>query len=641
MGMFRHIRQTFFLVITLAAAMVSSCRSGEEELAFLRVSEKELFLPCNEGTSRLTVSCSGDFTVKSSVVWVRCEIISTRLTDNLVLYVEENPAVNARVGEIRISAKDCKDVTVTLTQEGCDPMGSPDCRLVSLKLDKVLNGLESDVEFKLDNLGRTFTAKYLKWIERSDPQMFVLTFETTGKSVSAGGKTVISGETRLSLAERVSLVITAESGTKSEYFIDLNCPQINTELPVLRLQPDSEINSTEIYVQTTATLYSPHTSNGWWSPENGKIEVRGRGNSTWGLPKKPYRIKFPEKFSPVGLNHASAKSWVLLANDMDKSLIRDALGWVMSSILFNPDENYHDPLVVKFTPCTQFVNVYMGNRYHGLYHLTDQLERAKDRVAVDKLEAADGADPAKIEGGYIVESSVHGEAAPVRFNSRVCGIQFDHKYPKDDDFDPAQYAYIEDHIAKAEEVLYGTGFKDAQNGWRRYFDERTLADYIIVKELCGDMDGYISTYIYKRRGSDKLFFGPIWDVDKGWGNEERTAGYTADKEHSLMIRAGFQMPGCNRKDWYNRFWEDESFRAFVNRRWTSKRTELVEAVKKTARDLPASMRKAVDANFTVWPFYYQSCWGAPLPAETYQLEIDRIIRLTDSRAAVLDAEFAK
>lgn len=639
--MFKHIRGAFFAVVLMAAAMVTSCRGGEEELSFLRVSETELYVTGDGGTCRLSVSCSGDFIVKSSVAWVRCEVIPTRVTDNLVLYVEENPAVNVRVGQIRISAKNCKDVTVTVSQQSCDPMGSPDCRLLSLKLDRSLNALESDVEFKLDNLGRNFTAKYLKWIERSDPEMFILTFETTGKSVKVGGKLAVSGETKVSLAEKLSVVVTAENGAANEYFIDFNCPQINTELPVLRLQPDSEINSTEVYVPTIATLYSPHTPDGWWTPENGKIEVRGRGNSTWGLPKKPYRIKFPEKFSPVGLNHASAKSWVLLANDMDKSLIRDALGWVMSSILFDPGENYHDPLAVMFTPCTQFVNVYMGNRYHGLYHLTDQLERAKDRVAVDKLEAADGADPAKIEGGYIVESSVHWEAAPVRFNSRVCGIQFDRKYPKDDDFDPAQYAYIENHIAKAEEALYGAGFKDPQNGWRRYFDEKTLADYIIVKELCGDMDGYISTYIYKRRGSDKLFFGPIWDVDKGWGNEKRTAGYTADKDHSLMIRAGFQMPGCNRADWYNRFWEDETFRAFVNRRWKSKRTELVEAVKKAARSLPASMGKAVDANFSVWPFNYQACWDAPLPAETYQLEIDRIIRLTDRRAAVLDTEFAK
>lgn len=57
--------------------------------------------------------------------------------------------------------------------------------------------------------------------------------------------------------------------------------------------------------------------------------------------------------------------------------------------------------------------------------------------------------------------------------------------------------------------------------------------------------------------------------------------------------------------------------------------------------MAAAMGKAVDANFSVWPFNYQACWDAPLPAETYQLEIDRIIRLTDRRAAVLDTEFAK
>src|SRR5690606_24077775 len=30
---------------------------------------------------------------------------------------------------------------------------------------------------------------------------------------------------------------------------------------------------------------------------NGEIEIRGRGNSTWGMAKKPYRMRLKEKFS--------------------------------------------------------------------------------------------------------------------------------------------------------------------------------------------------------------------------------------------------------------------------------------------------------------------------------------------------------
>lgn len=55
------------------------------------------------------------------------------------------------------------------------------------------------------------------------------------------------------------------------------------------------------------------------------VKIRGRGNTTWGLPKKPYRIKFPKKTRLLGPQEAKAKDWVLLANAGDKLLLRNAL----------------------------------------------------------------------------------------------------------------------------------------------------------------------------------------------------------------------------------------------------------------------------------------------------------------------------
>lgn len=513
-------------------------------------------------------------------------------------------------------------------------------KVTAFVIEAAANHLDSKIEFSVAQGNATISAKYLKWIEADQPAMMTPVVTHDGYRLFVGENELKSGVTAVDFSAPFTLKVVTKNGTETEYTVSLNCPQINKELPVLRLQPDSEINSKEVYVPTTATLYSPHTDKGWWMPEDGKIEVRGRGNSTWVLPKKPYRLKFPEKVSPVGLDHAKAKSWVLIANDMDKSLIRDALGWEMSRILFNPSEGYHDALALTFTPCTQFINVYMNNDYHGLYLMSDQMERASGRIEVDKLEAADGSNAEKIKGGHLIEVNIHGESAPVRFKSSK-GIQMDHKYPKDDDYDPAQYSYIENYIRTAESALYGSNFKDKTNGWRKYFDEKTLADYIIIKELCGDMDGYTSCYFYKRRGSDKLFFGPIWDVDKGWDNDCRTAGYTSDKANSLMIRAGFQMPGCSGKDWFNRFWEDETLRSFVNQRWQQRREQLIQKVKECALSIPDAMPNAIEANYTKWKFYYQASTEANMPAKTYALEIQRIRDLTDKRAAVLDKLFAE
>ena len=394
----------------------------------------------------------------------------------------------------------------------------------------------------------------------------------------------------------------------------------------------------------------PVRPEGWWNTdENGKtIEMRGRGNSTWGLPKKPFRMKFPEKFSPIGLDHAKAKSWVLLSQDMDKSLIRTHIAFEYSRLLFNAAEGYHDPKAVLFTAASKYVNLYytgdyyysdsgrtehLEGEYMGVYQMSDQVERAEGRIAVDKLDDKSSSDD--ISGGYIVETDIHEG----NFYSAVKGIKMTYKYPKDDECKPEQYAYISDFIGKAEQALYASNYKDPQNGWRKWFDEKTLADFIIIKELAGDLDGYTSTYLYKRRGVDKFFFGPIWDCDKGWNNDKRVPHSQYRPLLNLMIHAGFWMPPYVENDWFWRFWSDETFRAFVRERWAARRDELIALTNRELDRMSAAMTKAVEANFTVWPFYYQYSNEANMPARTYAEEIERIRTLTAERALMLDKLF--
>ena len=511
------------------------------------------------------------------------------------------------------------------------------CNLTSLKLKASDNGLPKDIVFTLDKKSGTYSAMCLKWIAKDNPEMLIPVFTTDGESVWCGNQKVVSGKTLVSFADDFVLTVKAENGDKKEYSVSFNCPQINTELPVMRLQPETGIVSRDAYVKTKLDIYRSGSAEGVWTADDEPVDVRGRGNSTWGLPKKPYRIKFPVKFSPVGLDHAKAKSWVILAHDMDKSLLRNYLAFEISRILFNASENYHNEGAVMFTPCSQFVNVYMNDDYHGVYQMSDQMEVAKGRIDIDRLKAVDGSDASKITGGYLVETNIHhDEGYPVSFNSSR-GIYMDHKYPKDDDCDIAQYRYMEDFIYKAESILYSYDFKDPQYGWRKWFDEKTLADYIIVKELAGDMDGYTSTYFYKRRGIDKIFFGPVWDVDKGWNNDKRTPhGNTLSQ---LMIYGGFYMPPYINPDWFHRFWQDEEFRKFVGTRWAQKREALVSKVLSELDSRPMSMSKAIRANYSVWDFNYQYSNEANMPARTYELEIQRMKDLTVQRAELLDKLF--
>ena len=612
----------------------------EDDTPMLKVKTDPLAAPISGKTFILDVESNRDVNVVSTQEWCQATLMHNAQTSrfgSLKIVVKKTDEAEVRTAEVTLSAEGCDDAVITVTQD--HRVFSSEKALNSLSIKKSKNpALKNDITFTFDPQTKTFSAMYLKWIDAEKPEMLKPTFEYVGASVLVGETQLKSETTAVSFAEDFTISVKAEDGSTVDYKVVFNCPQINTELPVIRIHiPVSSITDKKTYRKTKFDIYRPGSDEGRWTASDAEIEIRGRGNSTWSLPKKPYRIKFPEKFSPIGLNHAKAKSWVLLAHDMDKSLLRNHLGFELSRILFSSSEKYHDEAALTFTPCSQMVNVYSGNDYHGVYQMSDQMEVAKGRIGLDKLVATDGSDPDKITGGHLIETNIHhDEPYPVSFTSSR-GIYMDHKYPKDDDMDVSQYKYIEDFIRKAEAALYSSNFTDPVNGWRKWFDEKTLADFIIVKEFAGDMDGYTSTYFYKRRGVDKIFFGPIWDLDKGWNNDKRTPhGNTLTQ---LMIYGGFYMPPYVNPDWFHRFWQDAEFRKFVGKRWASKKEQLKSKVFSELDEKPKQMRKAIAANFSVWNFYYQYSNEANMPARTYELEIQRMRDLTEKRAALLDAKF--
>lgn len=647
------VKRFIQLLVLQMLALLTFAACGEdskEALPFLEVSQTSVQAQPAGGELVIPFKASRKVTVTVAEAWCSYRVQHRAgLADDgtLTLNIEQNNTKDERIAKVNLSAEDCPDVVMEVSQKSALK------GLLSLKLPKSLNQMKEDVEFVYDVTEGVYKAMCLKWIAKSQPEMLIPEFEATGK-VFVGSQEVVSGKTAISFADDFVITVKADDGTSLDYNVVLNCPQINRELPVLHFRPDKLINSKDNYVDTYIELYdkTPDSSGeGWWdSAEKGKIEMRGRGNSTWVLPKKPFRMKFSEKFSPIGLNHAKEKSWTLLAQDMDKSLLRTHLAFEYSRALFDPQEGYHDSKAILFTPASQYINVYltgdyydsstgktryMDGEYLGLYQMSDQLERATGRVAVEKLEEADGDNPDKITGGYLIEADLHEGNHPTAMKK----IRFSYKYPKDDDFHQSQYDYISDFLNKAEQSLYGPDFKDPQKGWRKYFDEKTLADFVIIKEFVGDMDGYTSIYAYKRRGHDKLFFGPIWDCDKGWDNDRRVPHSQYHPLASLMIHAGFWMPSNVQDDWFQHLWTDETFRAFVAKRWEDKKEELKALTDRVLREVPVDMPKAIEANFTVWPFYYQYSSEAKMPAQTYELELQRIRDMSAAREALLDNLF--
>ena len=53
-------------------------------------------------------------------------------------------------------------------------------------------------------------------------------------------------------------------------------------------------------------------------------------------------------------------------------------------------------------------------------------------------------------------------------------------------------------------------------------DLETYSKFFIVEEFCGDADAvWSSFYVTKKRGDNKYYFGPVWDFDLGFDNDQR------------------------------------------------------------------------------------------------------------------------
>ena len=113
--------------------------------------------------------------------------------------------------------------------------------------------------------------------------------------------------------------------------------------------------------------------------------IRGRGNSTWGLAKKPYKIKLANKADIFGLG--KNKHWVLLANANDTSAFKNRLtGWL------------GDAVGLEFTPRGVPVDVVMIAKRDGVevsrqnlgnYMLAEHVRIDKNRLEIPELTEND------------------------------------------------------------------------------------------------------------------------------------------------------------------------------------------------------------------------------------------------------------
>ena len=262
------------------------------------------------------------------------------------------------------------------------------------------------------------------------------------------------------------------------------------------------------------TLAHPDQAVGY----EGYIAIKYRGHSSYDYsPKKPYSIKLTKedgskRKAPL-LGMGSDNNWALLAPYLDRSLIRNTLSFSLA-------RGY-----MEFVPETRFCELILDGIYYGVHNMLEKVRRGDARLDIKK--PGDSGDA--LTGGYIVcmdrddETFVHESKYPPVNSEGVFlsgkSVFMQYTDPDCEDITEAQRAYIDARFDAFEDALASDGFRDPEEGYRKYIDVASFIDYQLATEIANNSDGYrLSTYLYKYRDSvDPRFKMTIWDFDAAWG----------------------------------------------------------------------------------------------------------------------------
>ena len=228
-------------------------------------------------------------------------------------------------------------------------------------------------------------------------------------------------------------------------------------------------------------------------------KIKVRGNATQRLEKKPYRLKFDSKISPLSLS-AKAKSWALLANHSDKTLLRNSLALQISKLF-----------EMKWTPECEMVDLILNGEYKGNYGLCDKVETHKGRVEITEMDDTCVKEP-EVTGGYFFTADAYAQQEGT-YHKTTKGIIYTFKDPEESDIVKEQLDYFTNYF----NVLEAEGYNNTVDK----IDIETFAKYLLIEDLSGNGEAYWSCYMTKERSDDKFYFGPVWDFDLGFDNDMR------------------------------------------------------------------------------------------------------------------------
>ena len=268
---------------------------------------------------------------------------------------------------------------------------------------------------------------------------------------------------------------------------------------------------------------------------SGQIEsLKGRGNSSWLRGKKPYSLTLAREADLLGMGRA--KEWILLANAMDPSHLRNKAAYDLAAATG-----------MGFAPECQWVDLYLNGEYVGVYLLSERNEIHPERLNLP------------LTGSFLVSREskwrLTSQNYPHIITDSGAALRIHDSGLTETDL----YQIWQ----SAENAILAEDGIDPLTGkhWTQLIDLDSWVIEYLMGEVFGNADaGTISAYFYKdgRDPSGKIYAGPVWDYDlsmgsKGAGQLKHVKAFFSDKRHIWDLEDTTWSYWLNRKpEFHNR-----------------------------------------------------------------------------------------
>lgn len=308
-----------------------------------------------------------------------------------------------------------------------------------------------------------------------------------------------------------------------------------------------------------------------YDEDNNKSEltikrVRGRGNSTWLRPKKPYQIKLYEDTSLLGMK--DARKWVLLANHWDGSLSRNYLWYTLAK-----------KLGLEYSVDCEPVDLYINNNYMGSYLLTNRVEVSNSSV--------------DIGDNYLYEIT----------NTMTYDIQLKHGYKlkvKNINFKRIDKEYglsikkdLTKSLNKIEKLIYDKNVSIEELG--EYIDIESFVKCYWIQEISENYDvSRGSNYFYTKDG--KIYMGPIWDMD-----DTLNRSYDYAKIDEKYILTDELLKTRILENWYNELLKKEDFSNLIDNYFIDN-YDIFNSLNEELDNYHSKIKNSANMNYIKWPY---------------------------------------